>query len=613
MPGLAVVISRRPDAGQRIEDMLAAFTRGADLIQGVCPFPAAGIHAGWSLHRGSFSDCLPVWNRSREIALFFSGEVFTAPAHLSQLKTAGYEVHADKASHVMQLYELHGERFLEFLNGSFSGLVVDMRRGTALLFNDRYGAGRVYLHEAEGSLYAASEAKGLLRLFPQTRRLDPSAVADTFSLGCVIQDRTLFDGITLLPAGSCWRIGADGAVQKHRYFEPSRLEQQSTLPDAAFAEALQSTFADVLPAYLRGSAGGLPGPGMSLTGGLDGRMIMAWSKAAAGTLPCYSFGGPYRDCHDVTLGRRVASLAGQSHRTLRVDGQVLTRFSELANDCIEASDGTMDVSGAVEVHVNRLAREISPVRLTGNYGSEIVRGNVAFRPRRLTRSLLAPDLVDLVEQTEARYRTERGCSDLHFVAFKQVPWHHHGRLSVEQSILTMRSPFLDNRLVELMFRASPSARASIEMSLSLIHAGSPELAALPTDRGLVHGRRSWATRALHAAREFSVRAEYAYDYGMPDWLSRIDSALSWMRLERLFLGRHKFYHFRTWYRGPLSAYLRETLLAPDSRAGRWFAAGVLPRMVDQHTRGQANHTLDLHRALTLELIERRLLSAAAHT
>jgi asparagine synthase (glutamine-hydrolysing) len=290
---------------------------------------------------------------------------------------------------------------------------------------------------------------------------------------------------------------------------------------------------------------------------------------------------------------------------------MLEQFPELAAHCVEVSDGTMDVSGAVEVYVNRLAREISPVRITGNYGSEIVRGNVAFRPRRLDFTMLEPGFATEIALAEARYHAERAVSDLEFIAFKQVPWHHHARLSVEQSILTPRSPFLDNRLVEMMSRASPAMRTSREASLRLIHEGSPALGALPTDRRLVHGPSTPVVRLRHAIREFSARAEYAYDYGMPDWLVRVDAAVSPLHLERLFLGRHKFYHFRAWYRGPLAGYVRDMLLAPGARAARWFAPGALRAMVEAHTTGRANRTLEIHRALTLELIERRLGDATA--
>ncbi len=608
MPGLAAIISRHPDAAHRLQQMLSAFSSDPGYTQGTYSDAAAAAYVGWSLHRGSFSDCLPATSLSGNVTLFFSGEVLTDPGLILSLRQCGRPADVSRATHLADLYEVHGEDFLHLLNGSFCGLLVDRRRGRVLLFNDRYGAGRMYLRETADGLHVASEAKGLLRLFPETRRLDPMAVAETFSLGCVIQDRSLFEGISLLPPGSCWTMLPDGSIERRRYFDPNKLEQAESLSDSDFYDALRDTFSSVLPRYIEAH----PRPAMSLTGGIDGRMIMAWARPQPGALPCYSFGGMYRDCHDVKLARSIAAMLGQEHHTLVVDTQMLAQFPDLAERCIEMSDGTMDVSGAVEVYVNRLAREISPVRITGNYGSEIVRGNVAFRPRRLDRSLLDSSLSRLLDDVEHRYSAERRICDLAFIAFKQVPWHHHARLSVEQSILTMRSPFLDNRLVELMFRASPKMRASREASLRLIHEGSPALGALPTDRGLVHGPQTRTVKWRHALREFSARAEYAYDYGMPDWLVQIDSVLSALHLERLFLGRHKFYHFRTWYRGPLATHLKEMLLGPNVQAARWFAPGKLQYMVEAHTAGRANHTLELHRALTLELIESRLLSGAVH-
>jgi asparagine synthase (glutamine-hydrolysing) len=609
MPGIAIVFHQHPAAPQRLQRMLSAFSCDEPCVRGTHLQVAPGIHAGWMLHRNSFSDCLPAWNSTRDLALYFSGELFTPSEEIHALVQRGYAVDARKASHVIQLYEAYGEQFLERLNGSFSGLLVDLRRGVSLLFNDRYGAGRLYLHEtSDGGLYAGSEAKGLLRLFPETRRLDPAAVAETISLGCVIQDRTLFEGISLLPAGSCWTRRADGSIEKRSYFDRRRFEGLEPVPDRMFGEALRDTFASVLPHYLEGT----PRPAMSLTGGLDGRMIMAWAHLPPDTLPCYSFAGPDRDCHDVKLGRQIAAMLGQQHSTLKVDADMLARFPELAQRCVEVSDGAMDVSGAVEVHVNRLARSISPIRVTGNYGSEIVRSNVAFRPRRIDRQMLTPEFVGLLNLAQARYREERATDDLAFVAFKQVPWHHHARLSVEQSVLTMRSPFLDNRIVDLMFRASPAMRTSSEPSMQLIHEGTPCLGALPTDRGLTYGPPTWTGGLRKALRGFSVRAEYAYDYGMPNWLLRIDTALSALQLERLFLGRHKFYHFRSWYRGPLAGYLRDTLLDANAKAARWFAPGALRSMVEAHVAGRSNHTLEIHRALTLELIERRLIESSAH-
>jgi asparagine synthase (glutamine-hydrolysing) len=267
----------------------------------------------------------------------------------------------------------------------------------------------------------------------------------------------------------------------------------------------------------------------------------------------------------------------------------------------------MDVTGAVELYANRIARQIAPVRLTGNYGSEILRGNVAFRPGKLTETLLEREFVQSVRTAGATYQAERNAHPVSFIAFKQVPWHHYARLAVEQSQLVLRSPYLDNELVALMYRAPSELISSKEPSLRLIHEGTPLLAKLPTDRGLVYRQPPIVGKLSELRAKFTVKAEYAYDYGMPPRLARLDHLLKPLHLERMFLGRHKFYHFRVWYRDQLSQYLKEILLDLRARQRPYLRGQVLVRMVDAHTKGWQNWTKEIHHVLSLELLQRQLI------
>ena len=69
-------------------------------------------------------------------------------------------------------------------------------------------------------------------------------------------------------------------------------------------------------------------------------------------------------------------------------------------------------------------------------------------------------------------------------------------------------------------------------------------------------------RLAKAWQELTAKAEYAYDYGMPQWLAKIDHLFARLHLEKLFLGRHKFYHFRIWYRDQFRSYLQNSLYFP---------------------------------------------------
>jgi asparagine synthase (glutamine-hydrolysing) len=107
--------------------------------------------------------------------------------------------------------------------------------------------------------------------------------------------------------------------------------------------------------------------------------------------------------------------------------------------------------------------------------------------------------------------------------------------------------------------------------------------------------------------EFTIKAEYAYDYGMPQWLARLHHFAPWLHTERLFLGRHKFYHFRSWYRDTLSAYVQAILLDSKTLSRPLFERKSLEAMVRDHVRGVRNHTLGIHKALSLELLHRSLI------
>ena len=594
MPGITGIIRKSPRSwGGRapIDAMLQCMLHECSYVSGKYANERMGVWAGWVCHAGSFSDCMPVWNESKDVALVFLGEHFADSR--------------ENARDLVHLYEKHGIRFLERLNGWFSGLLLDLRERKVFLFNDRYGLGRVYIHENADGFHFSSEAKSILCVLPATRQIDPPSLAEFCSCGCVLQNRTLFAGISLLPGGSLWTFSPDGGVKKEFYFKKETWEDQPKLSGVEYEKRLEETFASILPRYFRDGEQ----IGMSLTGGLDGRLILAWSDRPPGTLPCYTFGGSYRDCTDVKTARKLARVFQQSHQTIPVSGEVLTQFPALAEKTVYVSDGAMDVSGAVELYANRRARQIAPIRMTGNYGSEMLRSNIAFKPRPLSAALYDPEFVHLGEVAAATYAEEMRGNRTSFIAFKQVPWHHHSRLAVEQSQLTLRTPYLDNDLVALIYQGPGDlALSGTRSSLRIIAKGNAISARIPTDRGLLYRPLPVLTRAHQLFEEFTAKAEYAYDYGMPPWLARIDHRLEALHLERLFLGRHKLYHFRVWYRDALAPYLKEILLDSTAQSRSYLRHGSLESLIKSHITGEQNHTLEIHKALTCELIHRQLLS-----
>jgi asparagine synthase (glutamine-hydrolysing) len=180
------------------------------------------------------------------------------------------------------------------------------------------------------------------------------------------------------------------------------------------------------------------------------------------------------------------------------------------------------------------------------------------------------------------------------------------KFTLERSQVTYRTPYFDNDLVALAYQ-TPGKLLSDYTALRLIADGNQALGKIGTDRGIAFRSIPGVTPILHAYQEFTFKAEYAYDYRMPQWLARLDHTFALLHLEKLFIGRHKFHHFRLWYRDELSRRLKEMLLDSEARSRPYLRAHSLEKILKAHTNGYRNYAFEIHKILTLELIQRKLV------
>jgi asparagine synthase (glutamine-hydrolysing) len=604
MPGIVGLITKMPRerAEPELQRMVAALRHESFYKTGTWIDESLGLYVGWVVQENSFSDGMPLRNERSDITLIFSGEEFPEPGTARRLKECGHVLDSRGPSYLVHMCE-EDSSFPAKLNGRFHGLLADRTRNTATLFNDRYGMHRIYYHESKEAFYFAAEAKAILAVRTELRQADPRGWGEFVACGCVLENRTLFEGIHVLPPAAAWVFLNSTIEGKSHYFQPQEWENQEPWTEELYYTQLQEVFSRNLPRYFNG---GEP-MGMSLTGGLDTRMIMAWHKSPSGSLPCYSFGGMYRDCQDVVVARRVAQACGQSHEVIPVEEEFLSRFSHYAERAVYLTDGCTAVNRSADLYVNEQARKIAPVRMTGNYGGEVLRRVRAFKPVMPSPELFRPDFSSQIDTAAETYAGVVQGHPLSFAVFRQAPWHHYGLLALEESQLCLRSPFLDNDFVQTVFRAPQSSLTSNDISLRLIADGDPSLCRIPTDRGFAGSRHGAYAAATQAFIEFTVKAEYAYDYGMPQWIAGIDHVFSRFHLERLFLGRHKFAHFRVWYRDALSEYVREVLLDSQTLNRPYLDPRGVKTIVQGHLEGGRNYTSEIHQLLTLELVNRLFL------
>jgi asparagine synthase (glutamine-hydrolysing) len=604
LPGIVGLITNRPRASaeQELREMLDSLLHESFYTSGTWIDAAKGIYVGWVAREGSFADGMPLQNESGDVSLVFSGEEFPAPGTASALQARGHAVAEDGPSYLVHRYEEEPD-FPKGLNGRFHGLLADRARGTAMLFNDRFGLQRIYYHQAKEAFYFAAEAKAILKVRPELRRTDPRGLGEFIVCGCVLENRTLFSDIHVLPPGSAWLFRGGALEKKATYFETREWEEQQPLKPEAYYDHLRDVFVRNLPRYFNGSER----VGVSLTGGLDTRIIMAWHKGQPNSLPCYTFGSMYRDNQDVILARRVAEICGQKHEVITTGEEFLSRFAHYAERTVYLTDACVDLSRTPDLYVNEKARLFAPVRMVGTYGSEMLLHAVMFKAEPPRTGLFHDELIPQIQRAKETYDASRRGHPVTFIAFRQSPWHHYGVLGLEQTQLGVRTPYLDNELVQTVYQSPGPVAVNEEGRLRLIQEGNPALAKLRTDRG-IGGLNSALT---HGFLEFLFKAEYAYDYGMPQWIAQLDHLFAPFHLERLWLGRHKIFHFRVWYRDQLANYVREMLLDSRSLARPYVNPQAVRNIVAGHLKGNRNYTTEIHRLLTLELVHRVFLDAGS--
>src|SRR5437868_13084071 len=349
MPGIVGIVSQRPSEQyySLVKSMVKCLIHEPFYTDGTYINEKLGLWSGWACYEETFGHRLPIWNEKKDICLLFSGEDFADQAEIDALRMRGHQFGSDDASYLVHLYEEMGYEFLEKLNGWFSGGLLDLREQKFVLFNDRYGVNRLYFHEDAHGFYFSSEAKALLKILPVTRQLDLRSLGEVLCCEAVLENRSLFSGISLLPGGSSWVFSPGEPVKRKTYFKQEAWESQRELSGSQFYEKLRETWTRVLPRYFRGKQ-----PiGLSLTGGVDSRLILACASRPPGTLPCYTWGGKYRDCADVKIARRTAKICQQPHQTIVVGADFLSQFPDLAERAVYISDGTMDVTGSVDLYV----------------------------------------------------------------------------------------------------------------------------------------------------------------------------------------------------------------------------------------------------------------------
>src|SRR5919201_2782014 len=212
----------------------------------------------------------PVTNESGDVVAVFNGELYNFRPLREELAGRGHEVRGTGDTPVIpHLYEEHGPRFVERLDGMFALAVWDARRRRLLLARDRLGKKPLLWTRLPDETFAfASELNALLTLPDLPREVDLDAVDEYLALQYVRGERTALRGVRRVPPGHVLLVDAD-EERVERYWQPRPVEEH--LPDDEWLERVRDT---VRAAVRRRLVADVP-LGALLSGGTDSSVVVA--------------------------------------------------------------------------------------------------------------------------------------------------------------------------------------------------------------------------------------------------------------------------------------------------------------------------------------------------
>ena len=263
----------------------------------------------------------PMCNEDGTVWITFNGEIYNHAALREELVARGhvYRSRSDTET-LVHLYEEYGPAMLSRLHGMFAFAIWDVRRQRLFLARDRIGIKPLYFTFADGRFLFASEIKALLAHPAVERDLDVESLYHYLTYITTPAPRTMFKGISKLPAGHCMILEADGTESIRRWWDAA----DAPAPDPALIaseEACAEHVRDLLGAAVQERLMSDVPFGVFLSGGLDSSAITALvHQLHDGALRTFSVGYKNAPAHDeLPHARRVAELFGTEHREILID------------------------------------------------------------------------------------------------------------------------------------------------------------------------------------------------------------------------------------------------------------------------------------------------------
>jgi asparagine synthase (glutamine-hydrolysing) len=253
-------------------------------------------------------------------SLVYNGEIYNFQELRAELEKNGiFFATSGDTEVLMKSLIFWGFEAIKKLNGMFAFAFVDSVEKRVLLGRDRYGIKPLYYSHNSGKFIFASEEKAITKTDCYETVIDEVALVEYFTFQNIITQRTFFQGISIVPAGSSMAIDYSGNSLKYKtqeYWDFNFSEQKSSLTHEEYVEEIDRLLTQSIKRQL---VADVP-LGSYLSGGIDSGCIVATASQIAKNLNTFTIGFDLSAVSGLELGfderadaRRISELFSTRH------------------------------------------------------------------------------------------------------------------------------------------------------------------------------------------------------------------------------------------------------------------------------------------------------------
>jgi asparagine synthase (glutamine-hydrolysing) len=327
----------------------------------------------------------PMLNETGSVRVTYNGEVYNYMELRDRLRGHAFRTHCDTEV-LVHLCEERGEQMTDELVGMFAFVLHDADRQVVFAARDHFGVKPLYYVLDDEKFLFASEIKALVASGLYAPRLNEEALTEYVAFQFRLEDRTMFEGVRVLPPGHRLVIPLDRprAARRTCYWRLC-YDIDTHHTEAYYADTLREMLRESVRLQLRSDV-----PlGAHLSGGLDSTTVCALAAARFGGR-LHTFTGAFREgpAFDETAWASLAAerTGATNHRVYPTAAEFVEAMPHLMYVMDEPAAGP---GLFPQFAVSKLARRHVTVVLGGQGGDELFGGYARYLVAYLEQCLKA--------------------------------------------------------------------------------------------------------------------------------------------------------------------------------------------------------------------------------